>query len=130
MVPSADKLLKDIYRLVRRHPNEFIQIAAIAMRLGLVNKSFHLTSYNTSSYMSALEACIINQTSLADAITLRTPTRILYGKFDAVVVTRNLHYLADHNNYVNLTSVLGGHEVAGSLWVSKVTDAIIAQIET
>lgn len=130
MVPSADRLLKDIYQLVRRHPDEFIQITTLATRLGLVNKSFHLTSANATSYMSALEASIINQTSLPDALALRIPIHILYGKLDAVVVTKNLRYLADHNNYVDLMPVMGAHEVSGSTWVNKVMDAITSQIQS
>lgn len=130
LVPSADKLLKDIYQLTRRHPTEFIRITSLATRLGLVNKSFHLTHNNVASYMSALEASIINQTSLPDALALRLPIRILYGKLDAVVVTKNLHYLADHNNYVDLVSVVGTHEVSGAKWIRQVTDTITRQIES
>lgn len=128
LVPSADKLLKEIFTLVKNHPDHFLQIAALATRLGLVNPSFHLDKDNTLSYMSALEASIINQTSLEDALALKTPTTILYGKLDAVVITKNLRYLADHNDHIEIESVIGSHEVDGSIWVSKVKNAIEARL--
>lgn len=124
IVPSADAMLRELYRLVQRHPEEFLQIATIAVKFGLANKTFGVNSDNVEVYMNALEASIINQTSLNDAITLRVPTHILYGRFDTVVVSKNLRYLENHNSNVHLTAVTAGHEVIGKAATNAVAKAV------
>jgi len=113
ILPNIDKMLRDLYRLAKRHPEQIIKISALALKLGFLNKSFSLTEENAAIYMNALEASIINQTSLDDAVKLKVPMRIVYGKLDPVIVPRNLRYLARHNPSVALSSVLASHEVKG-----------------
>jgi cis-3-alkyl-4-acyloxetan-2-one decarboxylase len=112
-MPSYDSLLKDLYQLAKRHPKEFVAISQLAVKLGLVNSSYNVTHENTPIYMNALSASIINQTTLGDAQRLRVPTRILYGRFDPVLVFANLKWLAENNNNVTLKPVLAGHEMFG-----------------
>jgi pimeloyl-ACP methyl ester carboxylesterase len=128
LVPSGDHLLKDIYKQARRRPEELIALSGVAMKLGLVNKSFSLTRDNAPSYISALESSIINQTSLEDAIKINTPIQLIYGRLDPVVLYKNLRYLAEHNQRVHITNVLAGHEVRG-LFVPAVVKAIKQAIE-
>lgn len=119
-----DTLLRSLYRLIHRHPEQTIKISALALRLGLVNKAFSLDEKALPSYMGALEASIINQTSLEDAKRLKKPTHVLAGRLDPVVVGRNLKELAATNPHVELTSVTAGHEVQGRL-VPAAVSAII-----
>jgi len=112
-LPRYDSLLKEIYSLAKRHPREFVTISQLAVRLGLVNRSYDVTHENTPIYMNALTASIINQTTLDDAVKLTIPTRILYGQFDPVVIFSNLRWLAKNNPHVSLKTVLAGHEMFG-----------------
>jgi len=113
LLPSSDSLHKDMYRLARKHPDQFIKISAFAVKLGLVNKSYNLTRDNAAVYMNALEATIINQTSLHDATKLHMPIHIIYGRLDPIVVVKNLRLLANVNKNVSITSTLAAHEIKG-----------------
>jgi pimeloyl-ACP methyl ester carboxylesterase len=124
LLPGSDKVLANMFRLATRHPEEFIKISGVAMRLGLVNKSFSLTRDDAPSYMNALEATIINQTSLGDAVKLKVPMQLLYGRLDPVVVVKNLRYLVKNNSHAQLTTLLTGHEVKGSLFIKATVKAI------
>lgn len=124
LIPHTESILKDIYRAIHKNPEQFVKISQLAAKYGLVNKSFSLSSDDVHSYMGALEASIINQTSLQDAVKLkRIPMQIIYGALDAVVVGKNLKYLAHHNPNATLSTVIAGHEVRG-LYVPAVINAV------
>lgn len=112
-LPSSDKLIKSIYRLAKKHPEQFIKVSGLIVKLGLASKAFSPSHESADVYMNALEATIINQTSLQDAIKLRLPIRVIYGRLDPIVVTKNLHFLQKHNQHVVLSSILASHEVKG-----------------
>lgn len=114
LLPSYDSLIKNLYKLAKRHPREFVAISQLAVKLGMVNKSYNVTHENTPIYMNALTASIINQTTLQDATKLAVPTRILYGRLDPVVVIPNLKWLAQQNKQISLKPItLAGHEMFG-----------------
>lgn len=124
LVPHTENVLKDIYKAIQKHPEQFLKISQLAMKYGLVNKGFSVTEDDVHAYMGALEASIINQTSLRDAIKLkRTPIRIIHGALDAVVIAKNLKYLTKHNPMATLTTVVAGHEVK-ALYVPAVVNAV------
>lgn len=123
LLPHTDAILKDIYRAIQNNPEQFLKISALAVRYGLVNKSYSVTEDDVHSYMGALEASIINQTSLQDAIKIKKPIQIIYGALDAVVIGKNLKYLVKHNSSATLTTIIAGHELA-RLYVPAVVKAI------
>jgi pimeloyl-ACP methyl ester carboxylesterase len=111
---NSDILRRDLYKLVKKRPDQLIQITSLGLKLGLLNKAFNLTNKDTEVYMNAFEASILNQTSLRDAALLpNTPIHILYGRFDPVVVPSNLRYLAKQNPHVTITPVFASHEIIG-----------------
>lgn len=110
---SRDKLLGDLYELIRRYPDQFVAIAGLAAKLGVVNKAFSVTSDNVTTYMAALEACIINQTALDDAKKVNKPMTIIHGSLDPVVILANIKSLVRSNPQAHLVSVMAGHEVMG-----------------
>ncbi len=130
LVPHAEKILKDIYQAIQNHPEQFLKISQLAVKYGLVNKGFNVTEDDVHSYMGALEASIINQTSLQDAIKLkRIRMQIIHGTLDAVVIGKNLKYLVSRNPMATLTTVMAGHEVR-ALYVPAVIKAVNAAIDT
>jgi pimeloyl-ACP methyl ester carboxylesterase len=123
LFPSTDTVLKDMYRTVQAQPEAFLQLAEIARKAGVLNKSSNISEETISTYFSALEASIINQTSLKDVQRLRMPITILYGAFDGLVVPPNLRSLAKTNDNITAKSVLAGHEITG-LYVGSVLKQI------
>jgi pimeloyl-ACP methyl ester carboxylesterase len=110
-IPSTERILKDLYRALQKFPDQFVKIARLAARFGLINKSFKVTDEDVHSYMGALEASILNQTSLQDAEKLQVPVRIFYGTLDPVIVASNIKTLAKANQNVEIKSIVIGHEV-------------------
>lgn len=123
LLPHTDKILKDIYKLIQKRPEQFLKISALAVKYGIVSKTFSVTKDDIHTYMSALEASIVNQTSLQDAMKLKVPIQILHGTLDAVVVGKNLKYLAKNRPNITLTTVVAGHEVRG-LYVPVAAKAV------
>ncbi|MNQ03396.1 Dihydrolipoyllysine-residue acetyltransferase component of acetoin cleaving system [compost metagenome] len=126
---SRDKLLNDLYGLIHRHPEQFVAIAGLAMKLGMLNKAFNVTENNVASYMAALEACIINQTALDDAKTVKKPMTIIHGSLDPVVILGNIKSLIRANKSAHLVSVIAGHEVKGR-YVSTVVREVLKAIDS
>jgi pimeloyl-ACP methyl ester carboxylesterase len=129
LFPNGDKILLDLFKYSKDHPESFVKIAELALRYGLVNAEFAVTSETVGVYMAALEASIINQTSLADAKRLKVPMKLIMGQLDPVVIKRNLKELVQDGKNRELTTVLAaGHEVRGRL-VPAVVQAINDTLE-
>lgn len=117
LFPNTDTLLKDIYRMIKRNPETFVKLATIAKKVGIISKKSDLSDVSMASYMDALEASIVNQSSLEDVKRLKKPVTIIYGRFDGLVVPANLRQLGKQNDTITVKSVLAGHEIQG-LFVS------------
>ncbi len=127
-LPTIDQLLKNAYESIQKQPSRFLRFARLAMKYKLINTSFSVTDDNIHSYMGALEASIVNQTALRDALKLHLPTTILHGTLDPVVVYSNLRYVAKHNPSMKLVNVIASHEVVG-LFVPALVKTITKQLE-
>jgi pimeloyl-ACP methyl ester carboxylesterase len=127
-LPRADDLLRQLYKTATQNPETFLQLSAFAMKYGLINKSFNVTADNIESYMAALSAIIINQTSLQDALKLSVPTTIVRGTLDPFVIAKNITTLAKANTHVTAKTIVAGHEVKG-LYVRSVVKIILDQIQ-
>ncbi len=125
---QSDNILKSMYKTAWRYPEKFARLAAIASKYKLINKVFNVTSENIDSYMAALHAMVINQTSLEDAYRLKVPTTILRGSLDPIVVSQNLSHLSKVNNKVSVRHILAGHEVRGR-YVKFVVSAIYDSLD-
>lgn len=124
LLPRSDKILKDIFKTVKKHPEQFLQFASIATRHKLINAVFNVSQDNVESYMDTLESAIINQTSFDDVKKLNQPILIIHGIFDPLVVDKNIKGLArDHAN-ITAKSVLSGHEITGLM-----TSAVVGVIQ-
>ena len=127
LLPSSDALLRKLYASAAKRPDDFLKLAAIAMKYDLINKSFNVTPENVDSYMSALQSMIINQTSLEDAAKLKVPTVVLKGTLDPFVVSKNLKELSKRNRNITLKTVIAGHEVNG-LFVGAVVNTVMKSL--
>lgn len=126
--PSTDKMLKDLYRSIHRSPEQFVGLSKVAMKYELINKAFNVTDTNVASYMAALEAAIINQTSLDDIAKLTLPIEIIRGTLDPVLVPGNIKKLAAAHSTITLHSVVAGHEVLGR-FAKKTVQVILKAVQ-
>lgn len=119
-----EKLLKDFYRLVIKHPEQLEKIAPLALKLGITTEVFNVKGDNAKVYVAALESSIINQSSLDDVRKLNLPITILYGAFDPVVIGSHLKRLGAARENVVVKKFPVGHEIVG-----KYTDYIVAELQ-
>lgn len=120
---SADDLLRKIYGVAKKHPEQLEYFSPIAVKLGLANKALNITKDNIPSYLGALEASIINQTSLKDIEKVYIPIDIFYGRFDPVVIKKHITRLAKRKSNVTAIGLNTGHEVVGG-YVKSLVDAL------
>ncbi len=111
---TADDMLRELYKVAKKHPDQLWHLSPLAVRLGLANKALNITQDNVVSYMAALESSIINQTSLRDVARVRLPVDIFYGMFDPVVVKKHITQLAKARQNVTAVRLPVGHEVVGA----------------
>lgn len=110
---SRDRLLRALYRTVRKHPNQMERLSPFAVRVGLTNKSFTLTHETVGAYIASLESSIVNQSALSDIPKLKLPVTIMYGTLDPLVVGANIQRLARDTPSITVYKVVAGHEVVG-----------------
>lgn len=122
-----DKALKRLYREAVKYPAQMKKLSRYAVQTGLANKALSINDENISAYFGTLEASIVNQTSMDDAARLKTPTRILYGTLDPVVIGKNIVTVAKNNSAVSTRKLLVGHEVLGTYTkaVAKEVEAVV-----
>lgn len=126
---QLDSMLRAIYESTLKRPGQFVAIASFAMRYNLVNKSFNVTNENVHTYMTALEAMIINQTSFDDVLQLTVPVHIMEGTLDPFVLHSRLRRLTKQNPNITLQTVLAGHEVRG-LFIKALTKRITIDLQS
>lgn len=115
LLPGREKVLLDIYKVIHDYPERFANITTRAAKYRLIDSSYVLEGESVWTYAGALEASIVNQTSLKDALSLKLPVDIIHGSLDPVVVRTNLTYVAKHNPHIRLSHVRAGHEVKGKM---------------
>ena len=123
VLPRSDKMLRDLYRTAERYPGDFVRLSAFAMKYTLINPSFNVTAKNVDSYMATLGASIVNQSSYTDAYHLSTPTIMIRGSLDLLVIPKNLKRIIKANPVVRLRTIVAGHEIKGR-YVNATVQAI------
>lgn len=125
---TTDDVLRKLYMSVQSSPKQFLKVAEVAMKYELINSVFNVTDENVQSYMAALQAAIINQTSLRDIAQLTLPIHIVRGTLDPVLVPRHIKRLAKTHDNITLTSIVAGHEVKGR-FIPYIIKAIEARMQ-
>lgn len=110
---SYDDMLRSIYTVAKKYPDQLARFSPLAVNLGLANKTLNLSQDNVPSYLATLESSIMNQTSLQDVKKLKLPIDIFYGAFDPVVIKKHIINLAKAKDNISVTRLNVGHEVIG-----------------
>ena len=124
-LPTTETALRRLYRAAHQSPQQFLKLSGLAMKYGLISRAFDVTDDTVGSYMNALEAAIINQSSLEDIRQLRLPIHIIRGSFDPVIVPKRIKQLAREKSNITTSTVAAGHEVRGR-FATKVVESIAA----
>lgn len=113
LLPNQTALLKNFYQLIIKNPKRMLGAVPLAIKLRIVGSAFNVTSENVDVYMAVLETSILDQSSFNDVKKLHKPIRMLHGRFDPVVVKKNLKEITTVNTQATLSQVLAGHELLG-----------------
>lgn len=121
-----ERLLRRLYRFIRRHPAKSKQLLKLADRYNLwPDRGFDASGGSADAFLEALSSAIINQRTLQDITALRLPILIISGKLDPLIVEANLKQLAKDQPNITHTSLLTqGHEITNryaSVIVKKIT---------
>jgi pimeloyl-ACP methyl ester carboxylesterase len=124
---ERDEALRRLYEFAVRKPENIVRLSRIAKRAGLLNPDFDVDALNVDTYIAALRANILNQTTTHDIIAINRPIHIIYGTLDPFVIGENIDRAQEASPYVTVTKFIGGHEIIGR-YVKRVVSVINAQL--
>ena len=121
---SQERLLRNLYRTLRKYPGQLEKVAPFAVRAGIANPSLTVTDDTIAAYIGSLESSIINQSALQDVRGLKLPIQIIYGSLDPLVVGAYLRELATECRNIEARKIIAGHEVTGR-YARVVADMVV-----
>lgn len=126
-IHHPEKILRALYSLINKHPRSSKRLLQFADRHNIwPDAGFKADKITAKSFLTALNAAIINQTTMADISQLKLPITILSGKLDPLIVERNLKQLAkEHKNITHRSMTVQGHEITDKY--AKCLSGIIRQ---
>ena len=112
-IHHPEKILRALYSLINKHPRSSKRLLQFADRHNIwPDAGFKADKITAKSFLTALNAAIINQTTMADISQLKLSITILSGKLDPLIVERNLKKLAkEHKNITHQSMTMQGHEI-------------------
>ena len=124
-IHHPEKILRALYSLINKHPRSSKRLLQFADRHNIwPDAGFKADKVTAKSFLTALNAAIINQTTMNDIAKLTLPIAILSGKLDPLIVEGNLKKLAkDHNNITHTSMATQRHEVT-SAYAKKISEII------
>lgn len=120
---QRDEQLRRLYELALKKPDNIVRLSKLAKKYNLLNPDFDVDAMNIDSYVLALRANILNQTTTHDIIRVQKPIHILYGTLDPFVIGQNIKRAAEASEHVTVTKFIGGHEIVGG-YVKRVASVI------
>jgi len=126
-IHHPEKILRALYGLINKHPRSSKRLLQFADRHNIwPDAGFKADKVTAKSSLTALNAAIINQTTMADISQLKLPITILSGKLDPLIVERNLKQLAkEHKNIAHRSMTMQSHEITDKY--AKCLSGIIKQ---
>lgn len=118
-----DDAYRKLYKYIRNNHQSVLKISNLFQQYFKLYKHILLNADTLPAYIKSLEASIENQDSFEKIKKLNIPIDVMYGKFDLLLVKRNLKQIQKANHQVKLYSIAAGHEIAG-LFPYKLTHLI------
>jgi len=125
-----EAFLRRFYRILHDNPIQTSKLLQIADERHLwPDPGYSMDEAGTLTFLATLDASIVNQTSLDDAIKLRQPILVVYGKLDPFIVEKNIKYLAKNNSRVSLMMLpLAAHDMRSDYTIALVR-ALVATLD-
>lgn len=111
--PHPETVLRQIYQYAIRNPGNSGKILKLVAKHKLSpDPGYVMDEAGILTFLATLDASIVNQQSLDEAVKLKQPTTIIYGKLDPLIVEKNIKYVAKQNPRVKLEPILYvGHDM-------------------
>lgn len=108
-----ERALRRLYAFAHQHPKSSKKLLQLADRYKLwPDRGFKADNLSAGSFLNALSAAIINQTTIDDIDKLTLPISILSGKLDPLIIQANLKALTkNHANISHTSMTTQGHEI-------------------
>lgn len=107
-----DKVYTKTYGSLHQFANDVPAIETLA-RLIQRFSSFRSDYLKTPSFQKSMDNIILNRENYKTFTSIKTPTLLLHGHFDPLVLGANLRRVAKNNSrYVRYQSVIGHHDVS------------------
>ena len=124
---QRDEQLRRVYELALKNPQNIVRLSKLAKKYNLLNPDFDIDAMNIDSYVLALRANILNQTTTHDIVRIKKPIHIIYGTLDPFIIGQNIKTAASSSPHVTVTRFIGGHEIVGG-YVTRVAKVIRAHV--
>lgn len=114
---QREDVLRGVYKILKRYPKNTERALTLAKRYYIRRTGVSVErGINITAYISTLEASIINQTTIDYIGKIHAPITILSGTRDPLVITKNLHTLAERVDSISYIPVkTGGHNIVGAM---------------
>lgn len=107
---EPESMLFEVYRQAMKHPKDVVAAYRRAGQLKLSGASKITLSEETfPAFVQTLKAGIINQKTAVHLAALSIPTTIIYGRFDPVVIGKNLRAIARTQSNITIVPLINDH---------------------
>jgi alpha/beta hydrolase family protein len=124
-----ESILKKGYEKIVKKPEKSIKFVNAVIDTGAVDVDKFGSQEQFRPIRRALKEAIIEQDTFVVLSKTKTPTKIIYGVFDPVVIGRNIRKLGRINKNITTSRVLSSHDPTKSMieQVSKGIDKILKE---
>ena len=124
-----ESILKKGYEKIVKKPEKSIKFVNAVIDTGAVDVDKFESQEQFRPIRRSLKEAIIEQDTFVVLSKPKTPTKIIYGVFDPVVIGRNIRKLGRINKNITISRVLSAHDPTKSMieQVSKGIDKILKE---
>ena len=121
--------MKKGYEKIVKKPEKSIKFVNAVIDTGAVDVDKFESQEQFRPIRRSLKEAIIEQDTFSVLSKTKTPTKIIYGVFDPVVIGRNIRKLGRINKNITTSRVLSSHDPTKSMidQVSKGIDKILKE---
>lgn len=113
-IVPRDEVYRKLYQYIRKNSGKLLLPAKLYSQYMSLNKGRDINEKTVPAFVKSLEASIENQSSYKEIQKIRIPTDIIYGRFDILLIKKNLQSIKSKNkDYISLKSIAAGHDVMG-----------------
>ena len=109
--PRREKLLKKNYEFLINNKGIATKVAKIATTKFINGATQVLTDEDFEPLVESLKLSILEQDTFEVLKHLNTPTKIIYGAFDPLVIGKNITKLKKYNDNISITMIPSAHDV-------------------